>query len=350
MAINRDTGEYQSREEAVMKDEIRGFADYFSLPPWLYPTAEKVEKSPFAPGKRIRMNLIPLILMLVLPWAAFVLTCSLTAFKPKYLFPGVVDVILVVLVITWLMSIPFAVWARWSYTDPTWYTYLAIVLGAGVIAGPPCGGFIFKNLMEPYYRVNDLKTIHKVDVGVERGDTMLDAGIVDFVADNHLDEMRSWHFKHHTTYCVAPIVTSRHDGPKSGSYDFWAVGKDCCSTTSADFRCGAWGHPHANKAIRATSDEDLPYYRLAVEQAETLYGVVSANPVFFMWSTDPEAEVLSWEEKGYKDFLFFAASALVASLACLTIAAWRFAWLGRALSQSDKQAPPMRSMGMYGSP
>jgi len=342
-----DPNDKPNMEEAIFEEEIDYILDYLKLPKWLHPTAEKFEYSPFAPGKRIRMNLIPLILMLVLPWAAFILTCSISAFKPKYLYPEIVDATIVILVVIWLLSIPFAVWARWSFTEPTWYTYLAVVLGIGVIAGPPCGGFIFKNLMEPYYRVLDLKTIHKVDVGVERGDTMLDAGIVDFVKDNYLDEMRSWHFKHHTVYCVAPIVTSRSDGPKTGSYDFWAVGKDCCSTTSADFRCGAWGHPHGNKAIRATSDEDLPNYRLAVQQAETMYGVVSANPVFFKWSSDPEAEVKSWEEKGYRNFLFFAVSSLVASVLLLTIAAWRFAWLGRALSQSDLQAPPIRYQGVY---
>ena len=27
---------------------------------------------------------------------------------------------------------------------------------------------------------------------------------------------RAWHFKHHVTYCVAPVVTNRTQGPVSG--------------------------------------------------------------------------------------------------------------------------------------
>ncbi|CAE7467920.1 TRMT10B [Symbiodinium natans] len=168
-----------------------------------------------------------------------------------------------------------------------------------------------------------------IDVSTVQGDSMLDAGIVDFAKGNYLDEMRSWHFKHHVTYCVAPVVTNRTQGPVSGSYDFWAVGRDCCSLTSSDFRCGAWGHPHADRAIRVLADEDVPFYRLAVQQAETLYGVVAANPVFFKWSNDPEAEVSGWAMQAFKNFLFCVATAFVASLIALTCAAWRFAWLGR---------------------
>eukprot|EP00913_Durusdinium_trenchii_P024693 g23180.t1 len=70
-----------------------------------------------------------------------------------------------------------------------------------------------------------MQTISGVDVATERGDSMMDAGIVEFVKSNYLDEMRAWHFKHHVAYCVAPVVTNRTGGPSTGSYDFWAVGK-----------------------------------------------------------------------------------------------------------------------------
>ncbi|CAE7938674.1 TRM10, partial [Symbiodinium sp. KB8] len=55
-----------------------------------------------------------------------------------------------------------------------------------------------------------------VDVSNAQGDSMLDAGIVEFAKGNYLDEMRAWHFKHHVTYCVAPVVTNRTQGPVSG--------------------------------------------------------------------------------------------------------------------------------------
>jgi hypothetical protein len=295
----------------------------------------KDKATPFALGTRIKMSITPMILMLVLPWGAFVLTCSLSAFKTRYLFPGLVNAACVAFVLFWLASIPTAIWARLKHPEPTWYSYLALTLGIAVITGPLCGDWIFKSLMEPYYRVMDLKVLKDVDITSTRGDTLMDAGIVDFTRGNKLDGMKSWHFKHHTTYCVAPIVSNRTDGPPTGSYDFWAVGKDCCSLTASDFRCGAWGHPHSNKAIRALSDEDLPFYRLAVQQAETLYGVVAAHPVFFKWSVEPEIEVASWEHKGFMNFLFCICTALVASLLTLGCAVWRFSFLGRKRHQSD---------------
>lgn len=39
----------------------------------------------------------------------------------------------------------------------------------------------------------------------------------------------------------------------------------------------AWNHPHADRAIRVLVDEDLPFYHLAVKQAEALYGVRSPS-------------------------------------------------------------------------
>ena len=37
----------------------------------------------------------------------------------------------------------------------------------------------------------------------------------------------------------------------------------------------AWNHPHSDRAIRVLVDEDLPFYHLAVKQAEALYGARS---------------------------------------------------------------------------
>merc|ERR1719291_375900 len=135
--------------------------------------------------------------------------------------------------------------------------------------------------------------------------------------------MKSWHFQHRTTYCVAPIVSvspvSNSSLPETQSYDFWAVGKDCCSLSSSDFRCGAWGKTNTRSGIRIVSDKDAPYYRLAVQQAETLYGVMASHPLFFEWSDRPQAEVNSWARKAFRNYLFFVGFAFVFSLFCLSM-------------------------------
>eukprot|EP00933_Yihiella_yeosuensis_P072325 TRINITY_DN80688_c0_g1_i1.p1 TRINITY_DN80688_c0_g1~~TRINITY_DN80688_c0_g1_i1.p1 ORF type:complete len:385 (+),score=63.59 TRINITY_DN80688_c0_g1_i1:53-1156(+) len=296
------------------------------------PAEERIKKagSPFAPGARIRMNSLALALMLIGPWAIFTLTASMFCFQSMYFYPTLVYIAYVGCWVIWIGCFSVAVYARMNIQEPTWYSYFAFMSFVALILGPVAGDSIFESLSEAFFRVKDLKTIHNLDVSKERGFSTLDAGIVYFDHSNSLDGMKAWHFKHHTTYCVAPIVSNRPDGPKSGSYDFWAVGKDCCSTSSADFRCGAWGQPHADGAIRALADEELPFYRLAVQQAETLYGVVAANPIFFKWSVDPETEVNSWEASAFRNFLFYSALSFSVSCLCLSIAAWKFAWLGRA--------------------
>lgn len=291
------------------------------------------------------MSMMPMLMMLLLPWAAFGVTAWLAAFRAKYLFPYCVDLILLAFVLLWLASVFAAVYARFRIAEPTWYTYLCCALGVAVVAGPLCGDHIFRSLTQHYYRVGDLKTLHGVDVAVEKGDAMLDAGIVDFAQGNYLDGMRAWHFKHHTTYCVAPVVTNQTAGPVSGSYDFWALGKDCCSLTSSDFRCGAWGHPHADRAIRVLADQDVPFYRLAVQQAETLYGLVAANPVFFKWSDDPEAEVATWFAQAMRNFTFDLTVAFMVSLFSLSCAAYRFSWMAPALAMTDELSVSGKSYG-----
>eukprot|EP00435_Cladocopium_sp_Y103_P000520 s7080_g1.t1 len=66
------------------------------------------------------MSLMPMLMMLLLPWAAFGVTCWLAAFRAKYLFPYCVDLFLVGFVLLWLVSVFAAVYARFRIAEPTW--------------------------------------------------------------------------------------------------------------------------------------------------------------------------------------------------------------------------------------
>ena len=113
-----------------------------------------------------------------------------------------------------------------------------------------------------------------------------------------LDLTRAWHFKHGSTYCVAPLV--RRDlnenvvVPATGSTDFFVVGKDCCSVSSSDFRCPGYETPHARAGVRVvrgywasggsgSQDSDEQFFQLAVQQWETRYGATSTYPIFLEW-------------------------------------------------------------------
>jgi len=202
------------------------------------------------------------------------------------------------------------------------------MVGLGCIFGTSAGLYNSRVWTRRYYEIHDLKVLHQLDTVRERGQTVMDAGVVFFATGNELDPMKSWHFKHRTLYCVAPITTNGQT-PESHSYDFWAVGKDCCSLGSSDFRCGAWGSSSARSAIRVMDDNDIFFYRLAVQQAETLYGIMATQPVFFEWAEDPLAEVNSWNSIGFKNYLFLVCAAFVFSLLCLAMTSCRFAFIGR---------------------
>lgn len=72
-----------------------------------------------------------------------------------------------------------------------------------------------------------------------------------------------------------------------GSLDFWVTGKNCCSTSSSDFRCPGYDSAKARAGLRILRDDSLQLYRLAVQQAETQYGFLSTYPVFVEWVEDP---------------------------------------------------------------
>jgi len=221
-----------------------------------------------------------------------------------------------------------AFWARRFEPDPTWFSYAALAVGIMAISGTIAGLKNYKNFSEPYFQIKALKTVENIDASSTPGKNVMDGGIFSFSAGNGLDETRSWHFTYKNTYCVAPIITNG-TAPLSQTYDFWAVGKDCCSTSSSDFRCGSWGLAGAGGGIRLVTGGDIKYYKLAVQQAESLFNIMAPNPILLSWSSDPVIQVSSWNQQVYKDYLLMVAFALIASFFFVTLASCSFAFIGR---------------------
>lgn len=287
------------------------------------------QRTVFAPGSRVRMNVIPMFLNLFIPWLVFIVCCGLTGFWMMYGEANLVLSAVGMIFVLWLAMCYVAAFARKNVDEPTWLTYVAVALGIAAVAGTVAGRSIYSSLSRPYYEIQDLKVAHQLDAGRELGQNLMDAGIIYFAHNNALDFKKSWHFKQRTLYCVAPVVANG-SAPLTRSYEFWAVGKDCCSITSSDFRCGAWASKEARSGIRILDRDELMFYRLAVQQAETLYGIVATHPIFVTWSQDPLAEVNSWNAKAFKSYIFMVALAFVVSLCSLAAATCKFAWIGRA--------------------
>mmetsp|Transcript_34708 Transcript_34708/g.91692 ORF Transcript_34708/g.91692 Transcript_34708/m.91692 type:complete len:343 (-) Transcript_34708:58-1086(-) len=291
-----------------------------------------VPRTVFAPGSRVVMNIIPMLLNIFVPWGVFTFCHGLTSFWTMYHESHLVWSLLTLVFAVWLALLVMAIFARRGIAEPTWFTYITWAYGAAAFAGCLCGIGNYVEYTRPYYAIQDLKVAHQVDAGRELGQDLMDAGILYFAHNNHLDISRSWHFKHRTLYCVAPVITNG-TSPLTHSYDFWAVGEGCCSTASADFRCGPdWSSATTRSGLRVLDDQVLANYRLAVKQAETLYGIVATHPIFFTWSEDPLTEVNNWNAQAYHNYIFMVVFTFVVSLFFVMVATCNYAWMGRAAS------------------
>lgn len=286
------------------------------------------ERSIFAPGQRFRMNIVAMFINVFLPWGVFIVCYGITSFHIMYRKPLLVTLTILACIVFWLGLTKEALRQKKESPHPSWLLYASLMVGLAIFFGTVFGYWNYISNSRPYYSIQDLKVIGHIDADVEHGQNTMDAGIFYFADGNHIDSSRSWHFKQGSVYCVAPIIGA-HSTPQTASFDFWAVGKDCCSTSSSDFRCGAFSDPQARSAIRILNDEDRPFYRLAVEQTETLYNIVSTHPIFVEWTQDPLSDVNTWRMKAYNSYLSSVATFFVFSVIAVLCAAVAFSFIGR---------------------
>jgi len=296
------------------------------------PLLQKPKAALFAPGHRLRMNVLPMFLNIFIPWSIFIYCFGLCSFYLMYSQPILAWLCISLIFVVWLAFALLAYCAKRYDPDPTWFTFfsiLALICAAwGILAG-------LDNLATyeaPYYTMTEMKDTKGIDPMTTRGENVMDAGIMTFVKGTAFDTNRSWHFKKSTLYCVAPLITKQGSVPLSQTYDFWAVGEDCCDIASSDFRCGSWGLVSAHSGLRIVSQTEEEYYRLAVQQAESLYDINAPRPIFLKWSDDPLAEVASWKAQAFKNFLVCSATNLIFCIFAVTMASARFAFLGRTQS------------------
>merc|ERR1740138_711037 len=139
-------------------------------------------------------------------------------------------------------------------------------------------------------------------------------------------------FRNDKVYCVAPIV-SQYEGAAGNSnmstYDFWAVGVNCCSGNQKkpDFHCGEFNNARAGAGLRLMRDDERPFFRLAVQQAEAMWRIRADHPLFFYWMHDPIAEVSSYYDEGVKYYLLGIFSHFLLQLFLVIVACLAFSKL-----------------------
>jgi Ca2+/Na+ antiporter len=296
-----------------------------------------------AARRRHRVNCVPILGAIFLPWIVFLGVYLLIAFQVHYIAPistNVAMACLLGLVIHY---------ARWSYqlyrggNDWFFHIYLSAGFLLVILLSWALADYQFWHWLQPAFNAEHMATYVNVDPSTETtrsgvvvatpGKRYQDAGRIFFSSDTVLDFNKSMSFKLGKLYCVTPIVNK--NCKKNCGYDFWAVGIDCCSEDAADFRCGEYRNPKAKAGIRAMYEWERPFYRLAVLEAEGVHDIMSKHPMFFQWVQDPIATVHRWQNIGYKRFII--SMFLVFGFNALTLAvALKF--------RTDKMVEEMRTL------
>jgi hypothetical protein len=290
----------------------------------------------FIRGARKRMNIVAIAASLFLPWTLFSVIFAVMTFSLHYQQPlfAYFIVMLGFLVVAASGALAFDAARAKSANDPrrepTWYIF---TFGTCIIAwvAAVVGGDInfYKNL-QPFYDIMNLNIYPSVDPSRMRGQQLMDAGRIIFTEDTKLDITKSMGFKNLDMYCVAPITVNQpvSDMPLA-TYDFWAVGLNCCSGDKPDFHCGEFANPRAHAGLRLMRDDQRSFFRLAVQQAEAQSNIKAQHPLFFYWMQDPMMAVSAYQEDGFKYYLLGMFSHFVFQLFLVTCAVLIFSRMGQ---------------------
>jgi len=187
----------------------------------------------------------------------------------------------------------FFFWGWW----PMWL--FVSTLGATIV-GYSIGHYIQTDCLGPYFELGKLQKYSDVNPEHVPGVRIQDAGLVDFTNFVEMDRAKGGCYMNAgNTYCIAPIVNGGEvkygmDGmPRTGSFDYFAVGINCCPCPNRDFQCGEWRNPIASGGLRSLDVKARPFFQLALDDWEASYQKTSKNPLFFEWVQDAE-----WKWKG----------------------------------------------------
>lgn len=293
--------------------------------PGMYGTAKPStpvlqKQSPFIPRQRKQLNAVAICISLFIPSALFSLMYWVMSFFPHYKTP----LLCYLVVLAGLCLVAMTAYLAFdavkkkqeagvvqfvagnqsdAHREPTWLIFLFATCLQAWFMGVALGEMNYMKHTQPYYDVSNMETYPSVDPSSMRGQQLMDAGRVMFTPGSRLDLTKSRGYKNLEDYCVAPIV-SEHDTRPVPSYDFWAVGVNCCSGSQADFHCGEFNNPRASAGLRLMQDDQSEFFRLAVQQASAAYNIKAEHPLFFHWMQDPIAEVNEYMDEGFKYYFF----------------------------------------------
>lgn len=266
-----------------------------------------------------------ILIALLVPWTMFVACTWLLSFSVHYASPHWAWV--GCLVCFGIPVILLLVGGRAKVVGKSpvpWY----FSAGSSVVAilfGATLGDMNYWFNAQPFYDIGTMNAYWDVNPSVHAGRQHMDAGRVHFADGVRIDESKAMGFKNVDTYCVAPIVAQAANVSRANPLsDWWAVGLNCCAS-GASFTCGDVGNPKARAGLRAMRDEQRPFFRLAVRQAQGQYGIAAPHPLFFYWMEDPSQEILGYRDRGMdlfvkSSFAFFVLNSVLVVIVVTGIA------------------------------
>lgn len=289
--------------------------------------------------RRTRVSVVPILFAVFLPSGVFLLSSAVMSFGVHCQSEALAWGVVAALVVVWFVMLAVARHFREHDPNPTWVSTLTLLCGLAIVGGTALGNYNFYVNYQPYCAMQDMQVAKNVNVSAESGQTYMDTGIFQFAPGTRLAASNTWHFKNGQLYCVAPLVGAE-TRPETGALDFWVVGKDCCSATASDFRCGAYDKPAAGLGgRRVMRDQDRLFYRLAVQQAESLYGIRTAFPIFMYYEENPLVGVNQWLNDSYNLFYLGLITCVAFALVAAAVASFCLSSLGRSRNLEEDWDP-----------
>lgn len=301
---NQQDGAFAVQSPHYSSDQT-GPADMSRDMYWAPPAAQP-KSGYFVQGQRKRLSLVGMLVSLFVPWILFLVVFAVMSFSLHYTQPVSTYLIIVMCL---LVPITYGLFVldhankkqqQDPRLEPTWYMFGLVATMIAWFAGVMAGDINYFRNMMPYYDIMNLNVYPQVNPAELHGQQLMDAGRVIFTKESKLDIDKSMGFRNMDLYCVAPVTVSSQNGTLTSldNYDFWAVGKDCCSGENGNFHCGEFNNPRAHGGLRLMRDRERGFYRLAVQQAEAAYNIKASHPLFFHWMQDPVGEVATLADTG----------------------------------------------------
>lgn len=266
-----------------------------------YPCTPHDMKPPRSHGltTRRQLNAFAILTALAVPVAIFVATSTLMSSEFYYRKPGTS---LVLIGMALMLALVIGVGAvqshrrRMNSGEHSWWSFIFVSSLLAVLVGTSLGYINYSWNTKRYYDWISLRKAVGVDPAENQGQQMLDAGEIDFKAGAKVERNLNMAFHKTRTWCIAPIVSSN----SMATYDFWAVGMDCCSARKGDFSC-APSYKNGTVAaagLRVMDDAEIAGYKLALEQASSAYNIQSSQPIFLYMMAEPYRQIKEYYTRG----------------------------------------------------